>query len=60
VTVHIEWETEEQRMERCDHEETTELLDGLPSVSTCTECGKTWPTRFPGAAKVRLVEKQAG
>jgi hypothetical protein len=58
MTIHIQRETDEQRIERCDHEGTTEPLNGLDSVSTCTACGKTWPTRFgAGAATVRIVSK---
>jgi hypothetical protein len=53
----IEWETNEQRIERCDHEGTTEPLAGLASVSTCSACA-TWPTRFGrGAPTVRIVAK---
>jgi len=60
VTIHIESETDEQRVERCDHEGTTEPLDGFVSISTCTACGKTWPVRFgAGAATVRVVTKRA-
>jgi hypothetical protein len=58
VTVHVEWETAEQRMERCDHEGTTEPLSGLGSISSCSVCGKTWPARFgAGAPTVRIVSK---
>jgi hypothetical protein len=54
----LESETGTQRIERCEHEGTTEPLNGLASVSTCTACGKTWPTRFgAGAATVRVVPK---
>jgi hypothetical protein len=61
MTVHVEWETDGQRMERCDHEGTTGPLDGLESVSTCRECGKMWPTRFgAGAPTVRIVPKREG
>jgi hypothetical protein len=61
VTVRVEWETDEQRLERCDHEGTTEALNGDPSISYCTECGKPWPARFgAGAATVRLVSKLDG
>jgi hypothetical protein len=46
-------------MEWCDHEGTTEPLGGLTSVSTCTACGATWPTRFgAGAETVRIVAKK--
>jgi hypothetical protein len=43
VAVTVEWESEERRMERCDHEGTTEALAG-GSISRCMECGKTWPS----------------
>jgi hypothetical protein len=59
--VRVDWETDEQRMERCDHEGTTEPLSGSEAVSVCTACGKTWPTRFgAGAATVRVVTKVEG
>ena len=55
----VEWETDEQRMERCDHEGTSEPLQDAPSVTACSACGKTWPTRFgTGAPTVRRVSKQ--
>jgi hypothetical protein len=58
LTVHIERETETERIERCDHEGTTEPLGGLSTVSSCTECGATWPTRFgAGAVTVWIVPK---
>jgi len=58
VTIHIESETDEQRIERCDHEGTTEALGGLVSVSVCTVCDATWPTRFGvGAETVRIVPR---
>ena len=58
MTVHIEWETAEERMERCDHDGTSAPLEDAPSVTACSACGKTWPTRFgAGAATVRLVSK---
>jgi hypothetical protein len=58
--VTVEWETDEQRQERCDHEGTTEPLGG-GAISVCTECGKTWPARFgAGAATVRVVSKREG
>ena len=61
MTVTVEWETATQRMERCDHEGATEPLDGSKAISVCTECGKTWPSRFgAGAATVRIVEKIKG
>jgi hypothetical protein len=37
----VEAETEGQRVESCDHADTTEPLNGLVSISTCTEWGKT-------------------
>jgi hypothetical protein len=61
VTIHIESETDEHRIERCDHEGTTEPLGGLTSVSVCSECGATWPTRFGiGAATACVVSKSHG
>jgi hypothetical protein len=58
VTVHVDWETDAQRMERCDHEGTTEPLDGLAAISSCRECGKVWPTSFgAGTPTVRVVSK---
>jgi len=58
VTLRVEWETAEQRMEHCDYQGTTEPLDGLSTVSVRTACGKTWPARFgAGAATVRIVYK---
>jgi hypothetical protein len=61
VTVTVEWETDAQRLERCDHEGTTEQLDGSEAISHCTECGKTWPTKFgAGAATVRVVTNLDG
>jgi hypothetical protein len=57
MTIHIDRETATQRMERCDHEGTTELLSGTQSVSHCTACGKNWPARFgQGAPTVRIVD----
>ena len=51
----VEWETDLRRMERCDHEGTTEPLKGLASVSAC---GKTWPALFgAGAPTTRVVSK---
>ena len=33
----------------------------LESVSFCSACGKTWPTRFgAGAETVRIVSKESG
>jgi hypothetical protein len=56
----VESETAEQRVESCDHEGTTEALNGSASISVCTECGKTWPTAFRvGAPTVRVIEKQS-
>jgi hypothetical protein len=47
--------------ERCDHDGTTEPLNGVATISTCSECGKTWPTRFgAGARTVRIVSKLDG
>jgi hypothetical protein len=58
MTIQIEWETDDARMERCDHEGTTEPLDGSDSISHCAQCGKTWPTKFgAGAETVRIVQK---
>jgi hypothetical protein len=58
LTIHIERETETERIERCDRDGTTEPLNGLASVSVCSACGKTWPTRFgAGAETVRIVSK---
>ena len=46
------------KMERCDHEGTTEPLGGSAAISFCTECGKTWPSRFgAGAPTVRVIAK---
>jgi hypothetical protein len=60
MAVTVEWESDEQRMERCDHEGTTEPLAG-GAVSVCVECGKTWPARFgAGAPTVRIVSKLVG
>jgi hypothetical protein len=51
-------ETTTHRTETCDHEGTTEPLDGMTSISACSVCGKSWPTRFGvGAPTVRIVEK---
>ena len=36
MTIHIESETEEHPVERCDHGGTTEPLNGLASISTVT------------------------
>jgi len=59
VTLKVEWETDDQRMERCDHDGTTEPLNGSASVSVCSVCGSTWPARFgAGAATVRIVSKR--
>lgn len=58
MTVIVEWEKDGQRLERCDHDGTTEPLDGITAVSVCTACGTTWPTRIgAGAATVRVVSK---
>jgi hypothetical protein len=57
----LESETGAQWIERCDSDGTTEPLNGLASVSTCTACGTTWPTRFGvGAATVRILAKADG
>jgi hypothetical protein len=59
VTVTVEWETATERLERCDHEGTTEPLDGITSISLCRTCRKTWPTKFgKGAPTVRVVSKR--
>ena len=56
MTVTVEWERDGQRLERCDHSETTEPLDGSSAISVCTECGKTWPAKFGASAPmVRVV-----
>jgi hypothetical protein len=56
MTVTVDWENESERLERCDHEGTTEPLHGSADVSFCTECRKTWPTKFgAGAATMRIV-----
>ena len=52
----VEWETDEQRMECCDHEGTTKPLDGSESISHCNVCGKNWSSKFgAGAPTVRIV-----
>jgi hypothetical protein len=59
MSVFVEWASDARRMERCDHEGTTEPLDGSDAISFCTECQKTWPTKFgAGTPTVRIVEKQ--
>ena len=59
MTLTVIWETEAERMESCDHAGTTEALDGDAAISTCAECGKTWPAKFgAGAATVRVVLKR--
>ena len=45
MTIHVERETDTERVERCDHKGTTEPLAGMSTVSVRTECGTTWPTR---------------
>ena len=58
MTVRVEWESEAEQMERCDHEGATGPLDGDTAISHCAECGKTWPAKFgAGAATVRIVAK---
>jgi hypothetical protein len=58
MTVHVDWETDGQRMERCDHEGDDGAAGGLESVSSCTECKRTWPARFGvGAPTIRIVSK---
>jgi uncharacterized Zn finger protein len=58
MTVRVEWESDTARMERCDHEGTTEPMDGSEAIVHCTECGRTWPAKFgAGAATVRVVAK---
>jgi hypothetical protein len=60
MTVTVEWEKDGQRMERCDHEGTTEAIGG-GTISACTACNKTWPTRFgAGVPTVRIVPTTAG
>jgi hypothetical protein len=54
----VESETDGQRMESCDHDGTTEPLNGSTAISVCTDCERTWPTRFgAGAPTVRIVPK---
>jgi hypothetical protein len=61
VTVHFDWETPEQRMEYCDHEGTSEPLADAPSITACSERGKTWRTRFGvGAPTIRIVKQEGG
>ena len=48
--MHIESTSDGQRVERCDHEGTTGPLNGLASVSVCSACRKTWPSRFRAGA----------
>ena len=58
MTLTVEWERDDRAMVRCDHAGTTEPLDGSDTISVCTECAKTWPTRLgAGAATVRVVSK---
>ena len=60
MTLTVMWETDAERMVRCNHEGTTEPL-GSGVISFCTECGKTWPARFgAGAATVQIVRKSEG
>ena len=57
----VEWETRERRMERCDHQGTTERVERMPTISACSACGKTWLARFgAGAPTVRIVSKLEG
>jgi hypothetical protein len=61
LAVYIEREDNSAVVEVCDHDETTEPLDGLAAISRCTACGKTWPTWFgSGAPTVRIVPKEVG
>jgi hypothetical protein len=61
MTVHIEWENDRERMERCDREGTSRPMDAVHSVTECWACGKTWPTSFGvGAPTVRIVSKRDG
>jgi hypothetical protein len=56
LTLTVIWETEAERMVSCDHAGTTEALDGSEAISHCTECRKSWHTKFgAGAATVRVV-----
>ena len=58
MTIHIERETSTERIERCDHEGTTEPLNGLSSVSVCSACGKTSSRQFGvDAPTVRVIAK---
>jgi len=41
VTVHVDWETPEQRMERCDHEGTSEPLAEPPSITPARSAGRS-------------------
>ena len=58
MAVTVEWETDDQRMETCDHDGTTEPLGGMTSVSVCTACGKTWPARLGAGAADRADHRQ--
>jgi hypothetical protein len=41
-----------------DHEGTSAPLKDVPSVTTCSACGKTWPTRFGVVApRIWVVSK---
>jgi hypothetical protein len=56
MTLTVEWERDGQRMERRDHDGTSEPLESSPSIAYCGACGKTWPARFgAGAPTVRIV-----
>ena len=58
MTIHIESETQTEWVERCDHEGTTEPLGGLAAASSCTACGRMWPTRFGAVGPTtRIVSK---
>lgn len=60
MTINVDRETDTQRIGRCDHDGTTELLDGLTPISHCAACGKTWPSRFgAGAPTMCIVDMRA-
>ena len=61
MTLYVESETDDRRIERCDHVGTTEPLGETATILLCSECGKTWPARFGiGAPTVRIVSKRDG